>query len=618
MYRWFLISALTMLLGPIAARGAVVVFANQTDAPVAFTLATPDGKTRDCKIAPGDVAPIAIEGKIGIGYDAGGSESRHLLTPNAIYYFFRKERLDLVERCIVPTPADTKPSTDTVGGFPPDPILEFPVMLVVDEDEPTVQRIWEARFRKRLDEASDIFEQACRVRFKVVSVGTWESDNAVTDFSESMREFQRKVRLTPPARLAIGFTSQYNYRPKGREHLGGTRGPLYPYVLVREWSQHISASERLEVLVHELGHVFGASHSPDPNSVMRPVVGDRRSRAKDFRIGFDPVNTLLMYMFCEALRQRDARSIQQFPPTTRELLIAVYKEMAKELPEDNAAEQYLRFLGGDSSSRSAPPSPQTATPSPAMLPEIDNEASPLVAAALVVQAITNAAARNHNRDADTAKGAGGAPALAGDRLTEYYLRVAAMTLASRNLLPETAARAYLLALAIAVDDSAVLRDHRALGRIVRRIESESQREQRLAVLGNPTMHGRRDLAQHFVLSAGLASLVGVQGAETVGIAKELADSRGGSGFSFVDLAADMAGAIFAERLLQGRLAMADVGNGFTVADYLPERGDLVEGLTAAVFAERYGSPEDARFQAEKEKIRRRILTLSGYLDRRAK
>ena len=606
-----------MLLGPIGARGEVVVFANQTDAPVAFTLATPDGRTRDCKIASGDVAPIAIEGKIGIGYDSGGGESRNLLTPNAIYYFFRKERLELVERCIAPTPADTKPPGDAVGGFPSAPVFEYPVMLLVDEDEPTVQRIWEARLRKRLDEASDIFEQACRVRFKVVAVGTWESDNAVTDFSESIREFERKVKLEPPARLAIGFTSQYNYRPKGREHLGGTRGPLYPYVLVREWPQHISESERLEVLVHELGHVFGASHSADPNSVMRPVVGDRRSRAKDFRIGFDPLNTLLLFSFCEPLRLREARSIGQFPPATRELLTAVYKEMAKELPDDNAAEHYLQFFDRPSP-KSAPSSPQAATPSPAMLPEMDKEASPLAAAAFVVQAISNAAARNHKIEADAAKGAGGAPALGGDRLTEYYFRVAAITLASRKLPPETAVRAYLLALAIAVDDSAVLRDHRALGPIVRRIESESQREQRLAVLGNPTMHARRDLAQHFVLSAGLASLVGVRGAETVGIAKELADSRGGSGFSFVDLAADMAGAIFAERLLQGRLALADVGNGFTVADYLPDRGDLVEGLSAAVFAERYGSSEDARFQAEKEKIRRRILTLSGHLDRRAK
>ncbi len=75
--------------------------------------------------------------------------------------------------------------------------------------------------------------------------------------------------------MAIGFTSQYMI-PHGVMHLGGTRGPLYPYILIRELgSQHVSKSERLEILVHEMGHYLGASHTADMDSVMRPQLGDQ-------------------------------------------------------------------------------------------------------------------------------------------------------------------------------------------------------------------------------------------------------------------------------------------------------------------------------------------------------
>ena len=77
--------------------------------------------------------------------------------------------------------------------------------------------------------------------------------------------------------------------------MAGTRGPLHSHILVREWSPQMSEPERLEFLVHELGHFLGASHSPEPDSVMRPVLGDQPGRsARAFRIRFDPVNTLVM------------------------------------------------------------------------------------------------------------------------------------------------------------------------------------------------------------------------------------------------------------------------------------------------------------------------------------
>ena len=49
------------------------------------------------------------------------------------------------------------------------------------------------------------------ISFQVVAVETWESDDQITDFRQSLREFEREAKLEP-ARLAIGFTSQYEFR----------------------------------------------------------------------------------------------------------------------------------------------------------------------------------------------------------------------------------------------------------------------------------------------------------------------------------------------------------------------------------------------------------------------
>ena len=61
------------------------------------------------------------------------------------------------------------------------------------------------------------------------------------------------------------------------------------------------------------------------------------------------------------------------------------------------------------------------------------------------------------------------------------------------------------------------------------------------------LRGRKDLSQHFLVSAALALTLDEETALNIGISKEHADSAaGGSGFSLADLVADMAGIRFAE------------------------------------------------------------------------
>ena len=76
------------------------------------------------------------------------------------------------------------------------------------------------------------------------------------------------------------------------------------------------------------------------------------------------------------------------------------------------------------------------------------------------------------------------------------------------------------------------------------------RRQSLNGCHSATLAGRHDLKQHFFISAGLQAASDANIAFTIGEFKELLDSdKGGSGFSFDDLAADRAGLRLAKRLL---------------------------------------------------------------------
>src|SRR4029077_7113969 len=97
-----------------------------------------------------------------------------------------------------------------------------------DEDEVTPRAAWERRIRARFEEVSRVFEKHCSVRFKIVAIESWRSEDAIISLEESLSEFEREVDPAP-GRLAIGFTGQYKARQQ-YSHLGGTRGPLHTHL----------------------------------------------------------------------------------------------------------------------------------------------------------------------------------------------------------------------------------------------------------------------------------------------------------------------------------------------------------------------------------------------------
>ncbi len=591
---------------------AVIVFANRTAEPVEFALVAvrpdpnaaaadmpwkPFGRVQEYTIRPTSTLPVPVLGNVQVEFDEGADARQYLLDPDTVCYFIQPDGgLDLQQIGF----RDQETLAATAGGEPPDGPAEcyearekrfreiamtatavIPVKMLVDEQELRTTEVWQQKLRARLNAASNILEYHCRVRFEIVAFDTWHSDNSINEFALSLREFERDA-VPAPAQLAIGFTSQYK-PPDGPTRLGGTRGPFRTHLLIREWPRHATEAERLEVLVHELGHYLGATHSPEADSVMRPRLADGLARRRDFPIHFDPVNALLLYLVGEQIRTANVQSFADLNPSTKSQLRRIYAETTRAFPEDTAARQLTSFLGAFD---------------PRAADREQRQARLSSAAAVVVQAVVETAAEHHS--------SGDAPAQS-DTLAERYIRVAAAQ--AEDLPPDIQAKAFLLGIAVALDDQRLLRDHRATGQLVQSVESEEQRARRLSLLGKPTALGRGDLLLHFVYSAGLAAVVSPTAAETAGVLKEMSDSRGTSGFSFADYAADLAGIEMARRVMQGELALSTLADNFRLPGLVPPIDDLPEGLTEEQFIAQFGSPSDDRFLALRKSIVERIKAL---------
>lgn len=126
-----------------------------------------------------------------------------------------------------------------------------------------------------------------------------------------------------------------------------------------------------------------------------------------------------------------------------------------------------------------------------------------------------------------------------------------------------------------------------------------------------TLHGRHDLAQHFAISAALAAWAGEPLANTIGLDKEVSDARGGSGFSFADLAADRAGTRFGELAIQRpeRLAAALASGPGAL---MPPIDGLPEPMQAAEFERRFGAVGSPAYQRVAAEIERRIAALALF------
>jgi hypothetical protein len=209
-----------------------------------------------------------------------------------------------------------------------------------------------------------------------------------------------------------------------------------------------------------------------------------------------------------------------------------------------------------------------------------------------------------------------------ERLEIYQRRLAELTQGSRNSLNLTALANPLFQLArLRSDNGEAVAENRALILVLAFYVNQkdlsklipSSRAWPRPTWRSVTLNGRNDFTKHYLVSAMLAAYAGTPLADAVGLYKEIADSRSGSGFSFNDIAADRAGtrlgalAILSEsraRIIQTRLAAAKEG------DMMPVTADLPEFMSQAEFIRRFGGLEGDEYRRMMADIERRVAALA--------
>jgi len=180
---------------------------------------------------------------------------------------------------------------------------------------------------------------------------------------------------------------------------------------------------------------------------------------------------------------------------------------------------------------------------------------------------------------------------------------------SRGGDPVAENQAAILALAAYVNRRGLPRSPSAAGH-------ESDPQPKAPAFRPVLLRGRVDLAQHFMTSAAIATQGGDALSELMGLYKEVADSRGGSGFSFADLAADRAGNRFAllaasdpesARAIQ-RLAR----QGIAEDAFMPPVEGLPEGLDRETLAAGFGDAQSPAYRRLASQIERRIDALQVH------
>jgi hypothetical protein len=332
---------------------------------------------------------------------------------------------------------------------------------------------------------------------------------------------------------------------------------------------------------------------------MRVKPGDGKAVKTGWAVQFDPHNLIVMHLWAEELAAGRGPKPEQFSSKARARLVVLYKSIAAihdaVKSEDTQARDLAGILTGDAEIpvvEPMPPTPKNDTKPIELEMKLTAEDE---AVRSVVKAVTKRAKQLAADEKARPKG---------DELTAEYVKAAAA--AASVLEDKRQARAFLLGLGIALDDSTILRDKPVVKKVVTAVESDDARKERLEALGRPTLRGRRDLCQHFAISAALTEMFGGAAAEFAGMSKELTDMKGASGFSFADLAADLAGIELANAVTQQPKRIADIAKQFVPDDYMPDIAPFPEGLSEMALKKKYGGTSDAKFMAAVEEVRKAV------------
>lgn len=161
---------------------------------------------------------------------------------------------------------------------------------------------------------------------------------------------------------------------------------------------------------------------------------------------------------------------------------------------------------------------------------------------------------------------------------------------------------------------AIFLGHHRIANLVGDVQPDT--EHALKPAAPALLRGRNDLARHFIISAALQMLSEQNVSVAVGEFKELMDrAMGGSGYSFVDLTADLAGVELGRVLGDPTTALEAQDMLARAADealYMPTIDGLTEGLSKQEFVQRFDKVDSQAYLDEVARIRQRLAALPLY------
>jgi hypothetical protein len=580
-------------------RAETTILQNKLERPVQIRFQSNPEGAKKFTLAPKGSVPLSVTGSIKLWYSDSNGGGSGTIWPNTIYRISERtsgsQQRSVLQRIPISGPKTTPPQ------YPRGKIVErkpwpLRIKIAVDDDVRTRQSTWEKKIRERMTAASRLLEYFCGIKLEVVEITRWESKDTVRDFNLSLSEFSAKVPVHP-AQLVIGFTSQYNVNV-GRQRLGGTRGPLRSHILIREHGPKIGESERLEVLLHELGHYLGAAHSASQSSLMRPVLGDGQSNARSFQLTFDPINLLVMNLVSNQIRSPEFHSVKQIPISVQQHLLDAYNWLAEQQPGDKSAINMAQILCGGVLRKIEGPVRAERRKGPSV-----EELRARLAFRRSVQVIFDSLGRVAS-DRDT-------QSLSLDKLTEAYIRVAAK--AAATLEEKHALKSFYFALAIALDRGYLIKRYDAVAKRIRTetdLVADASREK---FVGKATIWRRVSLLQDFISAGVLTQFVGVDSARDITTLEEIKQAAEPAGFSFAAIVASRSGIRLQQALATGDITFTELAATFTVERFVPSVAADRKIWTSAELEADYGGTDGIYFQREIDKIQKAVDGLPPYM-----
>jgi hypothetical protein len=139
--------------------------------------------------------------------------------------------------------------------FPPSGPVELYVRMVADQNYRRLHPDWESRLRDLLDAVGRRFAAEFDIRFSLLSLGAWDRPESLADYAGILKYAARKINRHGADISVIMTAADTGTEPDDRWVDAG----------VAHYLGNCAIVGRDALLLHELGHLFGAVDYPPGN-----------------------------------------------------------------------------------------------------------------------------------------------------------------------------------------------------------------------------------------------------------------------------------------------------------------------------------------------------------------